>query len=151
MCPQSVEHTQILTHHRERLHSAFPAWRFQSCCAVSCWGCWSSPPSLPRCPKPAGRCSYPASSARRQTSEPWCSAEERRERGEENLKIQNKSCRWTTFNSFKILKSNISLLNCGRTKEMSLNQSQLTRRLLWFYLADIFLLFEPVNTEFTGI
>lgn len=62
------------THRRECLRSSSPAWRSQSCCARSCWACWSNPPSRPRCLRPAGRCSCPASSARRRTSGPWCSA-----------------------------------------------------------------------------
>lgn len=72
--PKQTERTHLhicYMEFNEPIHS--PAWQSQSCCARSCWACWSSPPSLLHSLKPAGRCSYPASSARRQTAEPCCS------------------------------------------------------------------------------
>lgn len=83
--------THTHTHRHECLRSSSPAWRSRSCCAGSCWACWSSPPSLPRCLRPAGRCSYPASSARKQTAGPCCSAAATQEEVGERKKWGRKS------------------------------------------------------------
>lgn len=70
----SVKCTHSNTHHRAVLRSSSPAWRAQSCCGGSCWGCWSSHPSLLHCLPPEDMCFYPASSAQMRNDAPYCSA-----------------------------------------------------------------------------
>lgn len=64
---------RVGTHHRAGLRSSSLAWLVQSYCGESCWACQSTPPFLPHCLQPAGRCSYPASSAQRRTGALCCS------------------------------------------------------------------------------
>ncbi len=70
----SVKCTHSNTHHRVVLRSSSPAWQAQSCCGGSCWGCWSSHPSLLHCLPPEDMCFYPASSAQMRNDAPYCSA-----------------------------------------------------------------------------
>lgn len=86
--PKMIKHSSY-THRHECLRSSSPAWRSRSCCAGSCWACWSSPPFLPHCLRPAGRCSYPASSAQKQTAGPCCSAATTQEETGERRKQTN--------------------------------------------------------------
>lgn len=71
---------RVETHHRAGLRSSSLAWLVQSYCGESCWVCRSTPPFLLHCLQPAGRCSYPASSAQTQTGALCCS-----ERGKQTL------------------------------------------------------------------
>lgn len=93
------------THHRGCPRSASPAWRSRSCCEGSCWECWSSPPSLPRCRQPAGTCSCPASSAQRQSAAPCYSAD----RHTEERKLGETIIVYVTL-EWKLLRNSNSLI-----------------------------------------